>query len=103
MSKYTVVVSSRADQMLVEHAKFLAQVSPPAARRMLAEFSEVLDTLESTPLLYPVEEDYNLPRGAYRKASFSKRYKALFTIKDDTVFLDAVLDVRQDNTKRLQK
>ncbi len=33
MDRYSVIVSQRADEMLVKHARFLAQVSVPAATR----------------------------------------------------------------------
>ena len=95
MSNYTVIVSRRADEMLIRHARFLAQVRVSAAKRMTAE---LLDTLEQNPFQFPAETDYNLPYGAYRKALFSKWYKAIFSVAEDTVYLDAVLDCRQDNT-----
>ena len=69
-----------------------------AAKRMTAEFAKVLDTLEQNPFQFPAETDYNLPDGAYRKALFSKWYKVIFSVSGDTVYLDAVLDCRQDNT-----
>ena len=65
---------------------------------MTAEFEKVLDTLEQNPFQFPPETDYDLPDGAYRKALFSKWYKAIFSVAEDTVYLDAVLDCRQDNT-----
>ncbi len=99
MSKYTVIVSRRADEMLIRHARFLAQVRISAAKRMTAEFSKVLDTLEQNPFQFPIETDYNLPGGAYRKALFSKWYKAIFSVSENIVYLDAILDCRQDNTK----
>ena len=37
-SEYRVVVSQQAVQMLASHAAFLAQVSPPAAERLIASF-----------------------------------------------------------------
>lgn len=103
MGKYTVIVSRRADQMLVTHARFLAQVSPSAARKMAAGFSEILDALERNPYQFPVEEDYDLPRGVYRKALFCKWYKALFSLDEDTVYLDCVLDCRQDNERYMPR
>jgi len=103
VSKYTVIVSRRADRMPVAHARFLAQVSPTAARRVASEFAKILDTLETSPFQFPVEEDYNLPKGAYRKALFCKWYKAIFSVSGDKVYLDAVLDCRQDNTERMQE
>ena len=96
MSKYSVVVSRRADEMLIRHAKFLARVSVPAAKRMVSEFELVLDSLEKNPYQYPVDEDYNLPRGMYRKALFCKWYKALFSVNNTRVFLDVVVDCWQD-------
>lgn len=103
MGEYTVIVSRRADQMLVTHARFLAQVSPQAARRMTAEFSTILDDLERNPFQFPTEEDYNLPKDLYRKALFARWYKALFSVNGNEVYLDAVLDCRQDNEKIMRK
>lgn len=97
MAKYTVTVSRRADEMLIRHARFLAQVRPAAARKMTAEFENILDVLEENPFRFPPELDYNLPAGIYRKALFAKWYKAIFSVVDNTVYLDAVLDCRQDN------
>lgn len=96
MSKYKVIVSRRADEMLIQHAKFLARVSVPAAKRMVLEFELILDSLENNPYQYPVDDDCNLPKGMYRKALFCKWYKALFSESDTKVFLDAVVDCRQD-------
>lgn len=96
MSKYVVIVSRRADEMLIRHAKFLAQVSVPAAKRMVSEFERVLGSLEENPFQYPVDDDCNLPEGLYRKALFCKWYKALFSVDDPRVFLDTVVDCRQD-------
>ena len=101
MDKYTVIVSQRADAMLVRHTRFLANVSISAAKGLVAEFGEVLDSLEENPFQFPVDTDYGLPEGTYRKALFGKRYKALFTVEGETVYLDAVLDCRQGNSKNL--
>ncbi len=101
MGNYTVIVSRRADAMLISHARFLANVSVPAAKELVQEFEKILDSLEENPFQFPVETDYELPPGQFRKALFYKRYKALFSVEDNTVYLDAVLDCRQDNAKYL--
>lgn len=97
MAKYVVIVSQRVEEMLVEHARFLAQVSVPAAKRLADEFETVLDTLEKNPFQFPPEDGYGLPSG-FRKALFCKWYKAVFSVdtKKSEVYLDAVLDCRQD-------
>ena len=59
---------------------------------------ELLERLEQNPMQFPVEEDLNLPSGQYRSALFAKRYKAVFMVEGSTVYLDAVLDCRQDHS-----
>lgn len=48
-SEYRVVVSQQAVQMLASHAAFLAQVSPPAAERLIASFEKAAHSLEHMP------------------------------------------------------
>ena len=84
--------------MLIEHVRFLANVSIPAANRMADEFEALLQTLEENPYLFPLDEDYRLPDGVYRKALFGRWYKTLFLIEKQNVYVDAVLDCRQDNS-----
>ncbi len=96
--RYEVVVSLRAEQMLTGHIRFLARVSVPAARRLRSEYAGILDALEDNPFQFPAADDPGLP-GEYRKALFYKRYQAIFTVEEDTVFLDAVLDCRMDNSE----
>lgn len=48
-SKYRVIVSERATQMLVSHVAFLAQTSPEAAERLTVEFEKTAHSLEVMP------------------------------------------------------
>lgn len=52
-SKYRVIVSEQATQMLVFHAAFLAQVSPEAAERLTVEFEKAANSLETMPQRCP--------------------------------------------------
>ena len=99
MAKYNVIVAERADKMLIRHARFLAKASKPAALRLADEFEAVLRELEENPYQFPMETDGNLPKGLYRKALFCKWYKAVFVVESQNVYLDAVLDCRQDNRR----
>lgn len=95
-SKYTVVVSDRATQMLVSHAAFLAQVSLAAAQRLVDEFQQAATSLEDMPQRCPwLTGDY-IPAQTYRYILFEKRYMGIYQVVDDTVYLDYVLDCRQD-------
>lgn len=96
MSKYRLVLSGRVDAMLLGHIEFLSRVSIPAAKRFRSAFAEVVREIAANPFQFPIETDPNLPDGLYRKALFAKRYKALFMVDGNMVFLDAVVDCRQD-------
>ena len=80
-NEYKVILSSRSDQMLVAHAKFLANVNPAAARELLAAFRKASDSIANGPMKYPYADDLDaadiplfmicliLPRGC-QKAAF---------------------------------
>ena len=95
-SKYRVIVSQQATQMLVSHAAFLAQVSPEAAERLTAEFQETANSLEIMPQRCPWLSGEYIPKNTYRFILFEKRYMIIFQIIDNTVYADYVVDCRQD-------
>ena len=99
MANYNVIIAERADKMLISHARFLAKASKSAALRLADGFEEILRELGENPYQFPMETDANLPEGVYRKALFCKWYKAVFTVEGRNVYLDAVLDCRQDNRR----
>lgn len=94
--QYRVIISSRATQMLVSHAAFLAQVSPDAANRLVEGFQEAASSLEKLPLRCPRFEQPYIPHNKYRSLLFGKRYLMIFQIRDQTVYVDYVVDCRQD-------
>lgn len=96
MARYTVIVASRVDSQLLRHISFIARVSIPAAKRFRKEYAEVLDRLEENPFQFSLETDQNLPENVYRRALFARWYKALFLVENDIVYLDAVVDCRQN-------
>ena len=101
-SSYSVVVSERAAQMLVSHASFLANVNVEAANRLTSEFVETANSLRNMPQRHPrLRGDY-IPRNTYRFALFEKRYMLIFQIVDDIVYVDYVVDCRQDYRWLLQ-
>ena len=101
-SSYSVDVSERAAQMLVSHATFLANVNVEAANRLTSEFVKTANSLENMPQRHPwLRGDY-IPRNTYRFALFEKRYMLIFQIVDDVVYVDYVVDCRQDYRWLLQ-
>lgn len=95
-NKYTIIVSECAKQMLVSHAAFLAQTSVKAAQRLADSFEKTANTLEFMPQRCAWLTNEFIPRNMYRYLLFEKRYMLIFQIKDNTVYVDYVIDCRQD-------
>ena len=93
---YKVIISDEAAQMLVSHSRFLAQVSETAALQFITEFNEKAKSLEKFPERNPWLSDPLVPSGKYRKLLMAKRYLLVYQVKDSTVYVDAVVDCRQD-------
>jgi len=98
--KYNVRLAKRADRMLLLHTEFLARVSPNAARRLIVDFKKVTKQLTTNPLAFPFADESDvsgIPPKTYRKCFFEKRYKAIYLIEGNDVFIDAIIDCRQEN------
>ena len=95
-NRYHVIVSERATQMLVGHAAFLAQVSPDAAERLAEEFEKTANSLEILPHRCPWLKGEYIPKSAYRFITFEKWYIIIFQVVDHNVYVDYVVDCRQD-------
>ena len=100
--KYTVVIQTPAAQMLVEHARFLAQVSITAVERLADEFFSKAKTLEHIPERCPWLSGYSIPEKKYRKLLFEGNYMLVFQIIGDTVYVDAMIDCRSEYQWLLQ-
>lgn len=94
--RYNVVISDEARQMLVSHARFLAQVSETAALRLIEVFQEKAKSLEQFLERNPWLSDPLIPDGKYRKLLLENRYLLVYQIKKSKVYVDAVVDTRQD-------
>ncbi len=93
---YQVKITKTAWEMLVFHVRFLANVSVPAANRLIDTFGEITDSLAEMPERNPWLEHDTIPFQKYRKLLFGKHYMALYQIQECTVYVTAVIDCRQD-------
>jgi plasmid stabilization system protein ParE len=94
--RYDVVISDEAMQSLLLHARFLAQVSEAAARRLVEEFDEKAKSPEEYPEHNPWLSDSLMPAGKYRKLLMGKTYLLVYQVKGSIVCVDAVVDCRKD-------
>lgn len=94
MGKFKVIFDPALDQMLLQHTEFIFHVSVPAAERFVEDFETIICRLSENPYLFLSCDDPNLA-DIYRKAIFAKWYKMIFSVEDDAVYVDAVIDRRQ--------
>lgn len=95
MGKHRIIIAGKARVQLLNHISFLSKVSVPAARQLRDSFAVVLSRLKENPYQFPIDQVFSQLNLPYRKALFDERYKVLFTVEDDVVFIDSVVDCRQ--------
>lgn len=96
MKHYKVFVSERVRQMLAYHVSFLAQKSPSAARKLKNELMDAIRSLHQMPERFPFLQAEFIPPNKYHKLFIKKWYLVLYQIKDQTVYVDYIVDCRQD-------
>ena len=99
--KYIVVVKPTAIRRLASHIEFLARVSEDAASSLLDEYEESIKFLENNPESCPpyipkISIDADL-----RYKLFWKRYRIVYEIISNTVYIYDDQDCRQDFDKNL--
>ena len=94
--KYKVIISDRAKRMLGNHIRFMAQVNKDAAKEKKKEIMKALRLLAHMPQRFPFFEEMYIPPNKYHKMFVEKWYLVLYQIKDDTVYVDYILDCRKD-------
>lgn len=94
--KYTVIVSERAKQMLGTHIRFLARIDKKAARDIKEQLITAMSSLEEMPQRFGFFEEPYIPHNKYHKMFVPKWYLILYQIRDDTVYVDYILDCRKE-------
>ena len=94
--QYKVIVSDRARQMLAGHVRFLAQKSSTATRRVKNDLMDAIRSLHQMPERFPFLPAEFIPPNKYHKMFIEKWYLILYQIKDQTVYVDYIVDCRQD-------
>ncbi len=94
--KYKVIVSDRAKRMLGTHVHFIAQVNKEAAAAKKKEIMTEMRSLTKMPQRFPFVEELYITPNKYHKMFIQKWYLVLYQIQDDTVYVEYILDSRQD-------
>lgn len=93
---YEVIVSDAALSMLDNHAAFLARVNAKAAAKLIDEVLNDMESLSENPQRFPSYENQFLSENRYRKMLSAKRYLILYEIDGESVFVDYIVDCRQN-------
>ncbi|MBR2676454.1 MAG: type II toxin-antitoxin system RelE/ParE family toxin [Solobacterium sp.] len=94
--KYNVIISDKAKQMLAVHLRFLANADKQAAMKKKKDIIKAIRSLEHTPNRYPFFEEAYIPHNKYHKIFVENWYLVLYQIQDNTVYVDYIVDCRQD-------
>ena len=94
--KYKVVISDKAKEMLGVHIRFLAQVNRKAASDLKNRLIREIRSLEEMPQRFPFFNEAYIPANKYHKLYVKEYYLVLYQIKDSTVYVDWIVDCRQD-------
>ena len=94
--KYKVIVSDRAKHMLGIHIRFMAQVNKDAAIAKKKELMAAMRSLAHMPQRFPFFEEPYISSNKYHKMFVEKWYLVLYQVKDDTVYVEYILDCRKD-------
>lgn len=94
--KYKVIVSDTAKTQLASHISFIANVNKNAAHETKKRLIDAFRSLEDFPERYPFFNEELIPKNKYHKMFVKNFYLVLYQVKDSTVYIDYVVDCRQD-------
>ena len=98
---YHVSIDPSANDRMADHMEFLARVSEDAANRLLDDLMANIRSLKKMPFRNPVYNRPYLPTDKYRFLVVNKRYRIVYQIDGDTVFVDDIQDFRQNDDKNI--
>ena len=98
---YHVYIDPAANDRMADHMEFLSRVSEDAANRLLNDLMAAVRSLKKMPFRNPVYNRPYLPPDKYRSLIVSKRYRIVYQIESDCVFVDDIQDCRQSDDKNI--
>jgi len=98
---YHVIVDPAANDRMYDHFEFMARVNETAANNLLDGLLSGIRSLEFMPQRNPVYDRPYLVSGKYRYLISCDRYRIVYQIDGDTVFIDDIQDCRQSDLKNL--
>jgi len=94
--KYNLIISNKANILIKQHISFVGNVSKDAAKKLNKEFKDAIKNIASAPTSYQLFDGKFVPYSKYRKYVISKRYIVIYQIKEETIYIEYVIDTRTD-------
>jgi plasmid stabilization system protein ParE len=94
--RYKVIISDEAKRLMGNHVLFVSNVSPEAAIALRDALLSAVRSLHEFPQRNPFLNEPYIPANKYRKKIVSGRYMLVYQIRDNTVYVDYIVDCRQD-------
>ncbi len=95
-SEYKIIISEKAMEMLSTHIAFIANVSKEAAIKQKNKLLTEIKEISNMPEKYPWLSNELLPANKYHKKIVDKRYIIIYQVKANNIFVDYIIDGRQD-------
>ncbi|MCL1983084.1 MAG: type II toxin-antitoxin system RelE/ParE family toxin [Clostridiales bacterium] len=99
--EYSVSVDLAVSEKMLSHVGFLAKVSVIAAERLYDMLDESIAALENNPKIYPHYIPQEPVDAELRFKMCGRRYRIVFEIIGNSVFVYDIQDCRQDVDKNL--
>jgi len=101
--EYHVYIAPAANDRMAEHVEFVARFSEDAAYRLVDALMDGIRSLKQMPFRNPAYNRPYLPVDKYRSLVINKRYRIVYQVEDDCVYVDDIQDSRQSEDKSILK
>ena len=99
--EYNIIIDTAANDRMYDHFEFLARVSINAADNLLDGLTQSMSSLKNSPHRNPVYDRPYLPKGKYRYLISCDRYRIVYQIDENGVYIDDIQDCRQSDINNL--
>ena len=99
--EYQVIVDPAANDRMYDHFAFVVKVSEEAANHLLDLLIADIRSLGSMLYRNPIYDRPYLPKGKYRYLITEQRYRIVYQVDGDSVYVDDMQDCRQGTDKSL--
>ncbi len=90
-----IFISDKAKLELYSHSFYKRKYSKSAYKKFLEDFDSSIQSLLIFPYMYPKVSK----NSSYRKILFNKKYKILYSIKNDCIYIDSIINCKQNYIK----